>query len=67
MKAFMGADGQVRLFRWKDNAARLRSSADGVLMAPVRDELFHQAILTVSDEQALCAPFGSGASLYISL
>ena len=66
MKAFMGADGQVRLFRWKDNAARLRSSADGVLMAPVPDELFHQAILTaVRMNKRFVPPFGSGASLYI--
>ncbi len=66
MKAFMGRDGKVRLFRWKDNAARMRTSAKGILMAEVPDELFHQAIVSaVRLNRRFVPPFGSGASLYI--
>jgi branched-chain amino acid aminotransferase len=66
LKAFMGRDGKVRIFRWKDNAARMRSSAQGILMAEVPDELFHEAMLTaVKMNLRFVPPFGSGASLYI--
>ncbi|HAJ99983.1 MAG TPA: branched chain amino acid aminotransferase, partial [Bacteroidales bacterium] len=33
MKAYRGKDGKIRLFRWQENAKRLRKSADGILMA----------------------------------
>ncbi len=66
LKAFMGRDGKIRVFRWKDNAARMRTSAQGVLMAEVPDEIFHQAMVTaVKMNKRFVPPFGSGASLYI--
>jgi branched-chain amino acid aminotransferase len=66
MKAFMGQDGHVRLFRWNDNSRRMRASADGIMMAEVHDELFHQAIVTaVKMNKRFVPPYGSGASLYI--
>ena len=66
MKGFMGKDGQVRLFRWKDNANRMRRSAHGIMMAEVPEELFHQAITTaVKKNLRFVPPHGSGASLYI--
>ncbi len=66
MKAFIGRDDRVRLFRWRDNAARMQTSARGVLMAEVPEELFHQAIVTVVKKNLrFVPPFGSGASLYI--
>jgi len=66
LKAFMGRDGKVRVFRWKDNAARMRSSAKGILMAEVPEELFHDAMLTVVKKNLrFVPPYGSGASLYI--
>ena len=37
-KAFMGKDGKVRLFRWEENAKRLRNSAKGIMMAEVPDD-----------------------------
>lgn len=66
MKAFMGKDGQIRLFRWEDNSRRMRTSAEGIMMAEVPDELFHRAILTaVRLNIRFVPPYGSGASLYI--
>jgi len=66
LKAFMGKDGRVRVFRWKENAARMRRSAQGVLMAEVPDELFHRAMTTaIRMNRRFVPPYGSGASLYI--
>jgi branched-chain amino acid aminotransferase len=66
LKAFMGRDGKIRVFRWKDNAARMRTSAQGVLMAEVPDDIFHQAMITaVKMNKRFVPPYGSGASLYI--
>lgn len=66
MKAYMGRDGKVRIFRWEDNAKRLLSSADGVLMARVPEELFRKAVMTaVRMNVRFVPPYGSGATLYI--
>lgn len=66
LKAYRGKDGKVRLFRWKENAARMRNSAEGILMAVVPEELFHQAIMKVVEmNQEFIPPYGTGASLYL--
>lgn len=66
MKANMGKDGKVRLFRWEENAQRLINSARGVLMAEVPVELFKEAIFKVVElNKKYVPPYGSGASLYI--
>lgn len=66
MKAFMGQDGKIRLFRWKDNAKRMQDSADGILMAQVPLDLFHDAIVkAVEMNKRFVPPYGTGASLYI--
>ncbi len=66
MKAFRGKDGKVRLFRWQENAKRMRNSAHGIMMAEVPDELFFEAITTVVKlNQKYIPPYGKGASLYI--
>ncbi|MEE4117104.1 MAG: branched-chain amino acid aminotransferase [Marinilabiliaceae bacterium] len=66
MKAFMGKDGKVRLFRWEENARRLINSAKGILMAEVPEELFKEAIFRVVElNKRFVPPYGSGASLYI--
>jgi branched-chain amino acid aminotransferase len=66
MKAFRGIDGKIRLFRWQENAKRMRSSAQGVMMAEVPDELFFQAISSVIKlNEKFIPPHGTGASLYI--
>ena len=40
LKAFRGADGKIRIFRLEENAKRLRSSAEALMMAPVPIEIF---------------------------
>ncbi len=66
LKAYRGKDGKVRLFRWQENARRMRNSADGIMMAEVPDELFFEAISKVVElNAAYIPPYGTGASLYL--
>jgi len=66
MKAYMGKDGKIRVFRWRDNAARLKSSAEGIRMAVVPESLFRDAVFTaIRMNREFIPPHGSGASLYI--
>ncbi|BDE82144.1 branched-chain amino acid aminotransferase [Porphyromonas somerae] len=66
MKAFRGKDGKVRLFRAEENAKRMRRSCEGIMMAPMPEELFLQAIdLVVKKNIDYVPTYESGASLYI--
>jgi branched-chain amino acid aminotransferase len=66
LKAYRGKDGHVRLFRWEENAKRMRSSAHGIMMAKVPDELFYKAIVTaVKMNVRFIPPYGTGATLYV--
>ena len=40
LKAFRGKDGKVRIFRLEENAARLQSTCQGILMAELPTERF---------------------------
>ena len=66
MKAFMGKDGKIRLFRWEENAKRMNNSADGVMMKPLPAELFKEALITaIKMNKKYIPPYGTGASLYL--
>ncbi|KDE09309.1 branched-chain amino acid aminotransferase [Microbotryum lychnidis-dioicae p1A1 Lamole] len=69
LKAFRHPDGQVRLFRPKDNAARIQHSAEVVSMPPVPEELFLEAVsLAVGRNLDLVpphAPHGASGSMYV--
>ena len=66
MKAYMGKDGKIRLFRWEENAKRLIRSAEGIFMARVPKELFKEAVVkAVLLNKDFVPPHGTGASLYI--
>lgn len=66
LKAFMGKDGQVRIFRLEENAKRLQASANGILMEPVPEDIFKEAVInTVKKNIKYVPPYGSGGSLYI--
>ncbi|HNX43906.1 MAG TPA: branched chain amino acid aminotransferase, partial [Bacteroidales bacterium] len=66
LKAYMGKDGKIRLFRWEDNARRMQDSAKGLLMAVPPTELFREAIIeAVKRNLRFVPPYGTGASLYI--
>lgn len=66
LKAFRGKDGKTRIFRLEENARRMIDSANGVLMAPVPEEIFVSAVKkVVSLNSRFVPPIGSDASLYI--
>ena len=66
MKAYMGKDGKIRLFRWQENARRMQRSAEGIKLAVVPEDLFHSAITkAVQLNKRFIPPYGTGASLYI--
>ncbi len=66
LKAFRGVDGKVRIFRLEENAARLQSTCQGIMMAELPTERFKEAILKVVKlNERFIPPYGTGASLYI--
>ena len=66
LKAFRGKDGKIRVFRLDDNGERLRSSAEGILLEPVPEDLFREMVIkAVKLNERFIPPYGSGASLYI--
>ncbi|HUX94163.1 MAG TPA: branched-chain amino acid aminotransferase [Bacteroidales bacterium] len=66
LKAYMGKDGKVRLFRWEENAKRMLLSAEGIKMAQFPVEKFKEAIIKVINlNRKFIPPYGSGATLYV--
>lgn len=66
MKAFRGKDGKIRLFRCEENAKRMISSAEYVMMQAPSVELFTEAVVKAVELNAeFVPPYESGASLYI--
>ncbi len=66
LKAFMGKDGRIRIFRMEENARRMQSSCDGIMMARLPVEIFEEAVkLVVGLNRKYIPPHDSGASLYI--
>lgn len=65
-KAFRGKDGKIRIFRLEENAKRIQSSAHGLMMQPVPEELFIKMVKKAVELNArFVPPYGTGASLYI--
>jgi branched-chain amino acid aminotransferase len=66
LKAYMGKDGRIRLFRWEENANRLIASADGIKMEAFPVDMFREALFKVINlNKNFVPPYGSGATLYI--
>lgn len=66
MKVFRGVDGKIRVFRWEENAKRMRRSAEGVMMAEPTLELFKEMMIkVVKMNEKFIPPFGTGAALYL--
>lgn len=66
MKAYRRKDGNIQVFRWDENAKRMKNSAEGIKMPPIPSELFKEAILTVIRlNERFVPPYGHGATLYI--
>lgn len=66
LKAFRGKDGKIRLFRCEENAKRMISSADYVMMKAPSVELFTEAVMkAIQLNEEYVPPYETGASLYI--
>lgn len=66
LKAFRGKDGEIRLFRWEENAKRMQDTAQGIMLAEVPTGLFKDAIhKAIKLNERFVPPYGSGASLYV--
>ena len=66
LKAFKGQDGKIRIFRLDENAKRLQSSCDSILMQRLPVEKFKEAVIkAVKLNERFVPPYESGASLYI--
>jgi branched-chain amino acid aminotransferase len=66
LKAFRGVDNKIRIFRWEENFKRMERTAEGILMAPVTKDVFHDMLMKVVKlNEKYIPPFGTGASLYI--
>ena len=66
LKAYQGKDGQIRIFRVEENARRMISSAQGIMMAEVPEDLFVKAVKkAISLNKHYVPPYESGASLYV--
>ena len=66
LKAYRCPDGNVRVFRPDENAARLQSTCRGILMPEVPTELFIEMVKKVVRlNERFIPPYESGATLYI--
>jgi branched-chain amino acid aminotransferase len=66
LKAFRGKDGQIRVFRMRENALRLQMSCRGIMMAELPIEKFEEMVLlAIRKNERFVPPYESGASLYI--
>ena len=66
LKAFCHEDNSVHIFRPDENAKRLRSSCERIMMPFPSQEEFLQACSTVvQDNIAFVPPYGSGGALYL--
>ena len=66
LKAFRGKDNKIRVFRMRENALRLQSSCQGIMMQELPVEKFEEAVIkAVKMNERFVPPCESGSSLYI--
>jgi len=66
LKIFERPDGKAQSFRAIENAKRMIRSADMLMMEPVPEEMFMEAVRkTVNANRRFIPPHGCGASLYV--
>lgn len=65
LKAFRGADGQIRLFRASDHARRLNRSAHYLCIPELDPEMVEQSIRALVEVDQRWVPALPGTSLYI--
>ncbi len=66
LKAFTTKKGDVVVFRIEENAQRLVRSCRKIMMQPVPEEMFIEAVFrAINENRRYVPPYGTGASLYI--
>jgi branched-chain amino acid aminotransferase len=66
LKAFHCKDGNVRIFRPKENAARIAKSCKRICMPELPEGYFLEAVTrAVRENLAFLPPYGTGGALYI--
>jgi branched-chain amino acid aminotransferase len=66
LKVFTSPDGKPQVFRIEENAARMRRSAEKILMEPIPEDIFIDAVnRCVQLNIKYVPPHGTGASLYV--
>lgn len=66
LKAYRTKDGRIQIFRPDQNAKRMKSSCNRILMPEVSEEKFIDACKqVVKANEAFVPPYGYGASLYL--
>jgi len=66
LKIFERPDGRIQTFRLEENARRFQRSARKLLMEPVPEATFREAVhRVVQANRRFVPPYGSGASLYV--
>lgn len=66
LKAYRRKDGKIQLFRPDQNAKRMNSSCDRIMMPNIPEEKFIDAcIQVVKANEAFVPPYGTGATLYL--
>jgi branched-chain amino acid aminotransferase len=66
LKCFRAADGVARLFRPDENAKRMRGSAGRLMIPPVPEAMFLDAVrAAVRENREYIPPYGTGGSLYV--
>lgn len=66
LKAYRCEDGSINLFRVDQNAKRINTSAERLMMPLIPEDKFIDAVKqVVASNEAYVPPFGSGATLYL--
>lgn len=66
LKAFRGRDGLVRIFRPDENAKRMSTSAERLVIPEVPHDLFLDAVhRAVRENLDFLPPYGTGGSMYV--
>jgi branched-chain amino acid aminotransferase len=66
LKAFEQKNGDLVVFRIEENAKRMTRSCEKILMAPVPEDLFVEAVFrAINANRRFVPPYGTDASLYV--
>lgn len=65
LKAYRTADGEIRMFRPEENAARINRSAERLAMPAIDEAFFVKALEAYVDVERDWVPHGFGTSLYL--